>query len=222
MRGRLHLCPYEALPRHLTGAGSVLDIGCGFGHLAWFLAETRPDLAYFGADVDERKVALAEGSLRASPRDPHPSGPDPVDPRSGDRPSGDPSPAFRHAEVTSAPEAPGWPRRFGNIVLLDVLYLLPWEAQVRLLDWALDRLDPAPGSALVLKSMEQAEGLSGFRAVAEEWVMVHLLRRTRSSGTLLGARPASAYADFARERGWRSEVEDLGTFNPSYLLRVHR
>jgi hypothetical protein len=107
-------------------------------------------------------------------------------------------------------------------VILDVLYLLPWEAQTRLLDWALERLSPRPGSALVVKSMEAAEGISGARALAEEWIMVHLLGRTRSSGTIRGARPASAYAGFARARGWSAEVEDLGTWNPSYLVRIFR
>lgn len=198
MRGRLRLCPYERLTPHLTGSGSVLDIGCGFGHLAWFLREAAPSLRYFGSDIDERKIRLA----RACPAREW------VD-----------MPEFRAGDDR---ELSGWPGRFGNIVLLDVLYLLPWDAQVSLLDWALGRLEDAPGSALVIKSMEKAEGWSGARAVAEEWIMVHLLRRTRSSGTLLGARPASAYADFARERGWRSECEDLGTFNPSYLLRIHR
>jgi 2-polyprenyl-6-hydroxyphenyl methylase/3-demethylubiquinone-9 3-methyltransferase len=124
--------------------------------------------------------------------------------------------------VTDPSTTAGWPATFGNIVLLDVLYLLPWEAQERLLDWALSRLAPGTGSALVIKSMEEARGLSGFRALAEEWVMVHLLRRTRHSGTITGARPALAYAEFADSRGFRSEVEDLGTFNPSYFIRIRR
>jgi 2-polyprenyl-6-hydroxyphenyl methylase/3-demethylubiquinone-9 3-methyltransferase len=203
MRGRLRLCPYPALLKHLTGRGSVLDIGCGFGHLAWFLTEERPDLAYFGADVDPAKIALAQGC--------------PVAAAAGSVP-----PSFRLGDVTAPAALSGWPERFGNIVLLDVLYLLPWSAQERLLDWALSRLAPGPGSALVIKSMEVARGLSGFRALAEEWVMVHLLRRTRHSGTITGARPASAYAEFAHSRGFRSEVEDLGTFNPSYYIRIHR
>lgn len=202
MRGRLRLCPYPALLRHLTGKGSILDIGCGFGHLAWFLAEERPDLAYFGADVDPAKIALATGCQ--------------VPPVSSA------SPSFRLGDVMIPATTSGWPERFGNIVLLDVLYLLPWAAQERLLDWALSRLSPVPGSALVIKSMEEARGFSGFRALAEEWMMVHLFRRTRHSGTITGARPAAAYAEFAHSRGFRGEVEDLGTFNPSYYIRIRR
>jgi SAM-dependent methyltransferase len=199
MRGRIRLCPYDALPARLTGADTVLDIGCGFGHLAWYLASARPGLRYFGCDIDERKIRLAEGSAR-----------------------GGRGPAFRAVDAAAEGALAGWPAAFGNIVILDVLYLLPWEAQARLLDWALARLSPEPGSALLIKSMEAPEGISGARALAEEWIMVHLLRRTRSSGTLRGARPASAYVDFARDRGWAAESADLGTWNPSYLVRMHR
>jgi hypothetical protein len=75
---------------------------------------------------------------------------------------------------------------------------------------------------MVIKTMEQARGFSGFRAVAEEWIMVSLLRRTMSSGALNGARPASDYLEFARGLGFKGEVEDLGTFNPSTVMRFHR
>jgi 2-polyprenyl-6-hydroxyphenyl methylase/3-demethylubiquinone-9 3-methyltransferase len=200
MRGRLRLCPYDALPKHLTGAGSILDIGCGFGHLAWFMADRMPSLRYFGADVDVRKVRLAA----ACPRE------------------AEPAPSFRHGDLLEAATTAGWPARFGNIVLLDVLYLMPWELQVRVLGWALDRLADAAGSALVIKSMDAPAGFAGLRAVAEEWIMVSLLRRTMGSGTLLGARPPEAYAALGRDRGLRCTVERLPTFNPSYILTLRR
>jgi SAM-dependent methyltransferase len=198
MRGRLHLCPYDALLKHLTGQGDLLDIGCGFGHLAWYLAEARPAFRYHGADIDERKVALALGC--------------PV-------PAGSHRPVVRQGDVR---KAAGLPESFGNIVILDVVYLMPWELQVEIMEWALGRLSREPGSVFVLKSMEAPTGASGLRAVLEEWIMVHLLRRTRSSGTIVGARPASAYQDFARERGFRCDREDLATFNPSFILRMYR
>jgi 2-polyprenyl-6-hydroxyphenyl methylase/3-demethylubiquinone-9 3-methyltransferase len=207
MRGRLRLCPYERLLPHLTGPGSVLDVGCGYGHLAWYLADAGKGLAYFGSDIDPRKIAVAEGSVTRRGR------------KDRERAEGRPDPVFRLGDARTLP---GWPERFGNIVFLDVLYLMPWELQQEMMAWALGRLREEPGSALVIKTMDRAEGFSGFRAVAEEWIMVSLLRRTASSGALNGARAASDYLDFGRSLGFRAEAESLGTFNPSSLLIFRR
>jgi SAM-dependent methyltransferase len=197
MRGRLRLCPYERLERHLTGRGNLLDVGCGFGHLAWHLTAVKPGLRYFGTDVDARKIALAKG-CRSNASQP---------------------PDFRLGDAMTLS---GLPETFGNIVFLDVLYLMPWEAQQRMLAWALGRLSPGSGSAVVIKTMDKAEGVSGFRAVAEEWIMVSLLRRTLSSGALNGARATGDYLDFARSLGFHAEAEALGTFNPSTIIRMNR
>jgi SAM-dependent methyltransferase len=198
MRGRLRLCPYDRLDRHLTGSGTVLDVGCGFGHFAWHLSANKPELRYFGTDVDARKIALAQAC-----------------PTQGVAVA----PEFRLGDAMTLS---GLPETFGNIVFLDVLYLMPWDAQKRMLQWALGRLAPGEDSAVVVKTMDRAEGFSGFRAVAEEWIMVSLLRRTVSSGTLNGARSTAEYLDFMRGLGFRAEAESLGTFNPSTVMRFHR
>ncbi len=197
MRGRLRLCPYDALLKHLTGAGDLLDVGCGFGHLAWYLASQQPRLRYFGTDIDSRKINLARGSLAGA----------------------EARPEFHPGD---ARELVGLPARFGNIVFLDVLYLMPWDMQKRMLAWAFSRLAPGRESTLLIKTMDEARGFSGFRAVAEEWIMVRLLGRTLSSGALNGARPLSDYLDHARALGFRGESESLGTFNPSTILSFRR
>jgi SAM-dependent methyltransferase len=216
MRGRLKLCPYEKLDRHLTGEGNLLDVGCGFGHFAWHLAAVKPGLRYYGTDIDARKIALAQGCLTAggSAR-----GIEAPSNRGEAARSGASLPQFHLGDAVRVSDLP---ENFGNIVFLDVLYLLPWESQKDLMAWALGRLAPGPDSVMVIKTMEQARGFSGFRAVAEEWIMVSLLRRTLSSGTLNGARPASDYLEFARGLGFTGEVETLGTFNPSTVMRFHR
>lgn len=207
MRARLALCPYAALDKHLQGEGSVLDVGCGFGHLAWYLAEAMPELEYFGSDIDERKIALASRC---------PAGPPGAEASTA---GGRRAPRFRAGDVRAFSD---WRGPFGNIVFLDVLYLLPWDAQAALLEWALSRLAPGTKSSLVLKSMDEPEGISGLRALAEEWIMVNLLGRTRSSGTIRGARGPESYLTLAQRLGFTAEVEDLGTYNPSYILRMHR
>ncbi len=196
MRGRLNLCPYDALLKHLTGRDTLLDVGCGFGHLAWYLEEERPDLAYLGADIDERKIALAGGCAPGAGRQ-----------------------AFRSGDVTAMDDLRG---PFGNIVLLDVLYLLPWNLQRRLLEWCAERLAPERGSTVVIKTMDPPAGWPGARAVAEEWIMVRLLRRTRDSGTINGAMPFDAYRELAGRLALGCAVEHLPTWNPSTILRFHR
>lgn len=199
MRGRLELCPYDALLPFFTGRESVLDVGCGFGHLAWHLARHRPDLRYSGTDIDPRKIAMAEDSARAAAEAVRP--------------------AFFLGEARAIR---GLPAAFGNIAFLDVLYLMPWEMQQDLIRWALGRLSGAPGSALIIKTMDEAKGFPGFRAVAEEWIMVRALRRTASSGALNGARPSGDYLELARSLGFRGETHLLGTFNPSTVIRIAR
>jgi SAM-dependent methyltransferase len=205
MRGRLELCPYDALLPFFTGRDTVLDVGCGFGHLAWHLARHRPDLLYIGTDIDPRKIALAQASANA--------------PATSPREAGLARPDFL---LGDAREIRGLPKPFGNVVFLDVLYLLPWAAQRDLIRWALESLSQAPGSAVLIKTMDEAEGFAGFRAVAEEWIMVRLLRRTLSSGALNGARSTEDYLDFAAALGFRGEAHPLGTFNPSTLIRIAR
>jgi SAM-dependent methyltransferase len=212
LAGRLRLCPYPSLLKHLTGTESILDIGCGFGHLAWFLAREKPGLRYYGTDLDEAKIALA----RACP--PGAAASAGEEPSTGNPPAAAP-PVFLAGDVR---EHAGLPARFGNIVLLDVLYLMPWEAQLALLEWCLSRLSDKPGSALVIKAMPPPEGFSGFRAVAQEWLMVRVLRRTRHSGLVNGARPWTDYRDFAAARGLGFEREELNTFNPSMILGLRR
>lgn len=198
LRGRLHLCPYERLLKHLTGPENLLDVGCGFGHLAWFLRESGSRLKYYGTDIDERKIGAARAVAGAE-------GPE--------------GPAFFLGDARSVS---GLPERFGNILFLDVIYLMPWELQTRMLAWAMERLSPGAESVILVKTLDEARGFSGLRAMAEEWIMVRLLKRTRDSGALNGMRPFPEYVGFARERGFRCAIEPLGTYNPSSVLRFTR
>jgi len=209
MWGRLHLCPYDALLKHLTGTDNLLDIGCGFGHLAWYLAEIGSPLRYYGSDIDKRKIDLASRcQMPPGPRCLVGSRKAHEVPARGFQ--GLAPPLFSFGDVR---ELVGLPARFGNIVLLDVMYLMPWALQTSIMDWAFARLLPGPENPLIIMTMNEAVGFSGFRTLAEEWIMVHLLRRTRSSGTINGIRPFAAYFDFARERGYHCEIEHLHTFN---------
>lgn len=52
------------LVRLLPPAGAVLDVGCGYGHVASGLAELRPDLTFHGIDPDPEAIAAARSAWR--------------------------------------------------------------------------------------------------------------------------------------------------------------
>lgn len=196
MRGRLQLCPYDKILKHIPTSGKVLDIGCGFGHLAWYLAHERPSLKYFGTDIDEEKIALAQNSAM-----------------------GITSPNFKFGDITTMDD---WSEPYDSIILLDVAYLMPWEIQKKIIAWALAHLNLGSESALLLKTNEVPKGMSGVRMLWEEWIMVNLLRRTKSSGTIQGVQDFQTYINYANELGFNCEIESMETYNPSFLLKFYR
>jgi 2-polyprenyl-3-methyl-5-hydroxy-6-metoxy-1,4-benzoquinol methylase len=55
-RGRIR----SALPDR----GTVVELGCGYGHITSWLAELRPDLTFVGVDIDEKAIAAARRMWR--------------------------------------------------------------------------------------------------------------------------------------------------------------
>lgn len=51
--------------RRLPQGGTMLDLGCGVGTVAAFVAARRPDARVWGTDVDDRAVATAKATAEA-------------------------------------------------------------------------------------------------------------------------------------------------------------
>src|SRR5262245_28902918 len=100
LRSRVHLCPYDALLKHLNGPDHLLDVRCGCGHLAWYLAEMGSPLRYYGSDIDKRKIDLALGC----PMSPD-IGTSPLLSQVG-VPPGRSRPSFRFGDVREWPDLP--------------------------------------------------------------------------------------------------------------------
>jgi 2-polyprenyl-3-methyl-5-hydroxy-6-metoxy-1,4-benzoquinol methylase len=136
--------------------GRIVDIGCGHGLVVALLA--RPDREVVGLDPDPRKIEWARASVGASPR--------------------------VRLEVGTVQElAAREPGTFDAALVCDVLYLLPQS------DWAsflqATRALLKPGGVLLLKEAEADRASWRYwKCLAQERVMVQVLRRTRSSGGL--------------------------------------
>ena len=192
VRTRLRLCPYGRIAARLSASGSVLDVGCGYGHFCWYLALERPGESIMGCDLDERKIVVA---------------------RSVAAPEGVRAPEFRLARAEDAVSKDGL---FAGITVLDVLYLLSVEAQRSLIDWSARRL--AGGGALVIKALDTEARWRAKRALAEEWIMVRLLRKTASSHHRFEPRSPDEYKKWLGELGLAASVARLDTMNPSALI----
>lgn len=200
VKHRLRLCPHDALLPYLPNAGNVLDIGCGFGLLGLYLQETRPALTYYGADIDERKIALARAAFAARTTGPKP-------------------------EQLFAGDVLNWrdrPSTFRVVTILDVLLLMPVELQKRLFDFSCSVLDHEPDAALLLKILPSLHGAARYRTWVQENIMVRVLRKTRSSGALFTTQDPALYESWGRAQGLVSEEVVMPTTPPSSLLVLRR
>lgn len=176
VRGRLASAPLHELAARAAGE-TLLDVGCGHGALVALLAAEHPERRVVGIDPDERKIQWARDSVGRCPNV---------------------ELAACAIEELAAERAGG----FDTVLVADVLYLLEEPAWAPFLSAAHALL--VQGGRLVLKEAEDDGSWRAAKALWQERLMVHLLRRTHSSGAV-GFAPrarlehALAHAGFAIE-----------------------
>jgi 2-polyprenyl-3-methyl-5-hydroxy-6-metoxy-1,4-benzoquinol methylase len=96
----------------LPSAGRVLEVGCGYGHVISWLAESRPDLEFVGVDPDRDAIARARAAWTQ------------------------PNLSFESREVQSLED------EFDLVLLLDVIHHLPRGKEDEILRSCARRLKP--------------------------------------------------------------------------------
>ncbi|GHG62461.1 class I SAM-dependent methyltransferase [Comamonas sp. JC664] len=167
-----------------TPMGVVADIGCGHGLLSTLLALEGPGRTVHGVDPDPRKVAWARRAL-----------------------AGQPNVRIEEGTVEETLDR-GAPGRFDAAVVCDVLYLLPEEKWAGFLSTVRGLLKP--GGRLLLKEVEGDGSWKHRKALAQEWVMVSLLGRTKASGGMALKPRAEMTRDLEHAGFSVREVVDLG------------
>jgi 2-polyprenyl-3-methyl-5-hydroxy-6-metoxy-1,4-benzoquinol methylase len=56
----IHLRFLEEIEQYLPDAGDILDLGCGFGLFALYMASRKPHAHVIGLDIDSRRLDIAE------------------------------------------------------------------------------------------------------------------------------------------------------------------
>ncbi len=101
VRGRAFLADLTFAETYVPRHGFVVDLGCGHGLFANLLREASESRRVLGVDTDARKIAIANATEREGIR-------------------------FAVGDVVAEPPPP-----CDCVTLIDVLYLLPFEAQER-------------------------------------------------------------------------------------------
>jgi 2-polyprenyl-3-methyl-5-hydroxy-6-metoxy-1,4-benzoquinol methylase len=158
VHARAFSAPLEAVARRAPAGAAIADVGCGHGLLSALLALEDPSRQVVGVDPDPRKVMWASQALGRLPN--------------------------VHIEAGTVERlAAQREGQFDAAVVCDVLYLLP-EARWRDFFSTVRRL-LRPGGTFLLKEAEGAGSWKHYKCLAQEWVMVTLLRRTQAGGALV-------------------------------------
>jgi 2-polyprenyl-3-methyl-5-hydroxy-6-metoxy-1,4-benzoquinol methylase len=166
-RWRPYFCPFDVLLNWVPPAARVLDVGCGSGLLLGLAAELTEMERGLGLDARESAIDLARQML------------------------GDARPAVRERlEFRQLDIAGAWPadeEEFDVVSLIEVLHLIPPQAQGTLVEQAADKL--APGGILMVLSVDPRPGWQ---------VLAHRLHeRLVARQRTLYLRPFSAIAAWA-------------------------
>jgi len=194
VRARLFSAPLAAIAERCP-AGRILDIGCGHGAVIALLAG-EPGRTVLGIDPDPRKIAWAKaGPGRLA--------------------------NVSLQEATADELLPDLEGHFDAVTVVDVLYLLPAKAWATFADCCRRLLKP--GGLLLLKEAEANRSWKHFKCLAQEQVMVRLLRRTHGSGGLT-LQPRRFMKQLLVDRGFAvEEVVDLSAgYTTPHVLYVAR
>ncbi|WP_224243600.1 class I SAM-dependent methyltransferase [Hyalangium gracile] len=192
VRARAFSAPLEAVAWRVPAGGTVADVGCGHGLLSALLALEDPTRTVHGVDPDSRKIMWAS------------QGPGRL-----------PKVHFEQGTVESLAER--HPAEFDAAVVCDVLYLLPRERWPEFLRTVRRLLRPA--GRFLLKEAEGDGSWKHYKCLAQEWVMVKMLGRTKAGGGLV-LEPRGTVESLLREAGFtvRETVElDAGYTTPHIL-----
>jgi SAM-dependent methyltransferase len=194
VHARWRTCPLPEIATRVPTRGAVLDIGCGHGLFASYLALDATGRSVVGVDLDERKLADAATIVERV------------------RDAGG-ALTLQVAPGGAVPDGP-----WDAITIVDVLYLLPPAAQRDLVERAAAQL--APGGRLLVKEMAPTPGWKARWNRAQETLAVKVVGFTASESAEFSFVAPAEMRSWLEACGLGvSEVPlDRGYLHPHHLL----
>src|SRR6058998_2004298 len=144
IHGRAFLSDLAVVERYVPNKGFIVDLGCGHGLFACVLREASPTRRVLGIDLDPRKIDVARAAVRDTQWL-----------------------RFEVGDIVRDPQP-----HCDAITIVDVLYLLPFEHQERVLRNAASAL--GEGGPLVVKAQERRADPRYALTYAQELITVSL------------------------------------------------
>jgi SAM-dependent methyltransferase len=191
-RVKLRICPLLAVEARLPDAGRILDLGCGNGFFAGIMTLGSPRRTITGFDLDPKKIAVARETFKGRPG---------LEFSVGDLLAAD----YPAADI---------------VTIIDVLYLIPFEAQEAILSKC--RAALPRGGLLAVKDMDTRPRWKLAWNTMEETVAVKII------GFTLGERfyfqNREAFAALLRRVGFDVEIVPLhkGYWYPHILYLARK
>jgi len=169
--GRWYLFSFPSLAHYLPHGDVFVDLGCGYGVWAFYMAQLRPQARILGSDPDDEKVKIAAEIARQN-------GLTRLEFSTG------------KAQDISLPPC-------NLISLVDILYLIPFDEQIEILQKCADAL--LPGGRIMVKEIGSRPRWKYMVNYLEEVLAVRVLRITRGSEFY-----------FRSEQEWKDILDNLG------------
>ncbi len=144
VHGRAFLSELALVEQYVPNKGFIVDLGCGHGLFACLLREASPTRRVLGVDVDPRKIEIAREAIRDT--------------------------QWLRFEVGDIVK--DTPPKCDAVTIVDVLYLLPFAQQERVLRNAAAAL--GEGAPLVVKAQERRMDPRYAITYAQELITVSL------------------------------------------------
>lgn len=176
VRGRAFLSDLPFVEGYVPKQGFVVDLGCGHGLFANLLVEASPRRRVLGVDSDARKIAAAKWTEHEGLR-------------------------FELGDVVSEPPPP-----CDCVSIVDVLYLLPFEEQEKVLEHCAAALPE--GGLVIAKAQEARADPRYLLTYGQELVTTRLGLTGGARGRFYFAERDEALAMFGRA-GFAAEAIDM-------------
>jgi 2-polyprenyl-3-methyl-5-hydroxy-6-metoxy-1,4-benzoquinol methylase len=190
---RWRSCPFPQVEAHVPRAGRILDVGCGHGLFALYLAARAPERQVVGVDIDADKLLSARHAAERAGL--------PV--------------MFAQSADGVLPDGP-----WDVITVIDVLYLLGPEVALDLVRRAAAAL--APGGVVVVKEIDLRPRWKYRLARVQEVLSTRVTRITEGDGVAFVPPDDIADAMTAAGLTVDRQPLDRGSLHPHLLLMGRR